>query len=1333
MHHLYKQNKKLFLSLCTSFFAENISSAPQEKPDKLEGLTLSILRDRKKLEAIVMKDIRAFITSIEDDKKAGKEISQEKKNQIKNIVDYLKLVKNGDRSNEKVDEEYLESKLWILEEIQNQIQTVKEDVSKNTRIKGLLERLETHPQEKTATENAILEALGFLTIKDNNYNVPKKDREEAIKEFQKSSKIQITGIFDQVTIRFIKNTYPERATIVQKKEKEPEPVETKLPLIPSSPTSLPWEKEKEEDNLFAFDKEEKTEEVFSPAFKDVNINNTSLQKYTNFSSLENILRNKNLEEIVTKLNDVVKKDGWGDIKTFRFFSWFFKKNYNHMKDVIEKEYWYKSKGWLDSIQMALVVKTIFDYKETQENIKNMPAEEKFKLLVDFNRDWFITTDPTFYIGEAQALYTACRGLTSEKWMDNVMANLWLGSMDNFWTEMGTKLFLARERFQRSLAVALHNGVKPWELITVGWVKKAYDKKYENQEQQAIIIKKDIEAHIDAKYSYLNLPQTEKRAIVLRWVWVVLGSSQWFWVDFDIKRATRSFVDSLQVWFINGLPWIAFSKELYEWNGFSVWISLVNFVIPLASISYTLEADPKIKELFQNKSKVIFEPSLYVVVSPGLTIVWASIWRVTEKTEEWIEKLLENMKEVLIKTRADLLGGKTFEGSETEKMLQKDGGTSANMTNSKIVYDEMQSAYVGYIKDDTKNREQKIGDLMNAYLAFYRDGLYKNAKGKRLTTLSAGFWLLWWFLPIPFLALSWEKISNKYRAVTDLKAQERERTISKTELTQDQMKNGGISKKTHKGRECIMAEDKKYILSSSDAQIQADFIDENGVKIWYIPLSQNGKQITFSIDESTDLKWVRRTIVIGEGKKDKKTGQYISTPYIPVTQWTSEIGKNNAQFFENTKEIKLKIAILFDGAQKNELFKTDEIKQLQKDIFNYLNAGRSELEKTWGDFAKIVKSSAFKKYAKNNKTEGDLWALETLIPTLKTDEEKIFVLQSIVANLMKKENFTYSENTITLATTLQEYDTKHNRDKYFDDLFAKKYWEDSSLLNAIKTARTEWYTKNGNQKTYSLESVNDSSSMAFVGTAVQWKGWLIPHIGAYNLAKGTESEIPLSIQSQTFIDKLPENFLSSLMKVINASLPDNEKLATNAQVKNFINNKNKFTYKLSFAKIGECLNDALIISGMQIAWWLKIQATATGEVYVQENKVKKFVIWYTWPKIKRKKEETNISSNPWETEVPPEDHLSSVPWETETIGVDNLSSDIWATGVWDTNLWGIWWIWQGNTLTVPSWFNPTNWTISTWIWNTWWSITWGWLNSTTWTISAGQWTWGTTPVSGWFHP
>jgi len=34
----------------------------------------------------------------------------------------------------------------------------------------------------------------------------------------------------------------------------------------------------------------------------------------------------------------------------------------------------------------------------------MSPQDQFKLLVDFNQNGYINTDPKFYIGEAQAVY-----------------------------------------------------------------------------------------------------------------------------------------------------------------------------------------------------------------------------------------------------------------------------------------------------------------------------------------------------------------------------------------------------------------------------------------------------------------------------------------------------------------------------------------------------------------------------------------------------------------------------------------------------------------------------------------------------------------------------------------------------------------------------------------------------------------------------------------------------------------------------------------------------------------------------------------------------------------
>jgi hypothetical protein len=112
MYHLYKQNKKLFLSLCTSFFAGEIpSSVPQEKPDELDALTLSLLSERKKLASKEMRDIMVFITSIEADKKAGRNINQERIKQIQNLKEYIRQVKELKIKNDDADARYLESKL----------------------------------------------------------------------------------------------------------------------------------------------------------------------------------------------------------------------------------------------------------------------------------------------------------------------------------------------------------------------------------------------------------------------------------------------------------------------------------------------------------------------------------------------------------------------------------------------------------------------------------------------------------------------------------------------------------------------------------------------------------------------------------------------------------------------------------------------------------------------------------------------------------------------------------------------------------------------------------------------------------------------------------------------------------------------------------------------------------------------------------------------------------------------------------------------------------------------------------------------------------------------
>jgi len=96
---------------------------------------------------------------------------------------------------------------------------------------------------------------------------------------------------------------------------------------------------------------------------------------------------------------------------------------------------------------------------------------------------------------------------------------------------------------------------------------------------------------------------------------------------------------------------------------------------------------------------------------------------------------QNMTQVLIKTKEDLLNDNNFESSETKKALDKSKEKQDNLdiTNERI-YTEMQQTYNKYIKGKA-NAGLLLDNLMNAYLGYYENQLYQNAEGRKLTSLS----------------------------------------------------------------------------------------------------------------------------------------------------------------------------------------------------------------------------------------------------------------------------------------------------------------------------------------------------------------------------------------------------------------------------------------------------------------------------------------------------------------------------------------------------------------------------------------------------------------------
>ncbi len=1282
MLQIYKQNKKLFLTLIEKSFTERPSPLEIREEDKyLEKETLEKLK-REEIDEMVETDINNFISSLDgDDEDAlvDKNIDTKRKEQLQILINYINA---STAIQEKFATDYTKidiQKLWsafnIVREARKETQEVKKDVSDNSLISKALSdaKNEKNPQEKVFKENAILAKIWYLKLENNTLNVSKSEREVAIKSLQKKLWIKETWIFDEQTYKIFEETFNPSEVW-----KTPEIKSNQAPANPIQNGEKPQEGlekltppkywvSSEEDYTRTFE-ESGTQEVISMSKDGRLINNDTLQRDTNFNSLQKLLRKGNLQTIIDELNEAVKKDGGTDIKTFKFFSGLFKKNYNNMKSILEKN-WYKEKwAWLESKQIVLVIRTIFDYQETQQKIPTMSDKDKFSLLVDFNRDGSINTDPNFYLWEAQSLYLACNSITTNDWINNVLENLWFENIAKFSQEMGTNLFLAREKFQRKIAVLVQNSVAPWELITKWWVKKALDKKYEEKEEKTKQIKQDLENQIDAKFSSLNLSQDEKRALVLEWINVVIGSSKGIWVNIDTKNLTKGFIDSLQVWLVNGAPWIVFSKELFNRYGLAVGINLINFVIPLAQASYRLKQnDPKVRELFQKEIKWSYEPSTFIAVTPWATVVWVWIERVDKKTSRGIEQMLASMKEVLIETKKDILAGKTFEESETAKILAKNNKNKqwANLDiSNQIIYEEMQEIYKRYIIDSNE-KETRLNDLMSSYLAYYKDQLFKNAKWMRVNSLSVWFALLWWFLPIPFLALGWERVSSSYKEVNH--SQVREENITRANISPEKMQELWIVNNViYKWQQCIKIIDNKYKLSSSYEKTFAEF-DEKDL---YIPIIQNGEKIQFTIKEIVTAKWVKIVIVLWEWKKGEKGEDYISTPYSPIE---SVNYVSNEKILSNTTTIRENIAHIFDWKLKKN------IKSLQSNIFKALNREIS-LDSAWNDFIKTIQSSEFEKYLKDNVWAKDnLESLKKEITKTFTEGEKIFVLQAVIANLMKKEKFTYEWNRVTLQKNIKEYDKNNKRIEYFDSIFSEKFGNDTKLLNSIKDARKSWYSENGEAKSYTFDTVNTPSSIAFVWTeSTERKKGLIPHMGVYNIAKveWKKSLIPLNIQnSDVVINSLPDNFLESLKDKINLSLPWKKKLTTIAEVRTFIKDKNNFEYTLAFAKVWECLNDALIMQDIKIKWWTSIEVTASWTVYKQKNNVKKFWIGFIWPVEEKNGDNVGVvSSTPWQDEKPINSAVSSYPDQSS-----NSSSIIW----------GLWGNWQSWLLQTENWFNPWN--------------------------------------------
>ena len=1068
----------------------------------------------------------------------------------------------------------------------------------NENIKAVEEYLKRMDSEK-GTNDWKIDSLDFFLTSNNKEPVIKLFKTLGLEE-RFFVWVDIWEIVSQIReyVSKKKEVIEETKTETEKVKKPFNEIETKEKVIPYQDTFL-WIDIGERDKAEAL-------------------------KSVNRESLNAILRKWNLGTIVAEF----KKELGADLSKVSFGQFLFitDSDTGKVANIMEK-HWYKSDGVIfDYKEASALVWIIRGYYETQKNLPSLSAENKVRMLFDFDKNGKLTTDRNFYVGELQMDFHTFESLTSDK-AEALIKNLWLWSLASFTEQMTNNLFAAREQFQRTLWVAIKRWVKPAELVRTGWVEKAINRIYENREAVVADIWERVDEYVRTKLKWFEWVDTN--AIKLEAVWLLVGpNSLWAWASFDIEKLDL-FFDSLQVWLINWVPWVAVSKRLLEKNGFTVTWTQMYLVIPALTWTYTSKT--KIDDFTRMYPKTIKGKtwfSAYASVSPLWWTIGVASQRIDEQTSRWIEQMTDKMWELLKKVSAEIKAWKSFEQSSFYK-------ESKNKDADALIYAEMKQSFDTYARW-RKYQDLFLKDMMNGYLGYYENKLYSNADGLKFT--SVGIWIafLSWFTPIPYLTFWGEHISTDWKKV--IHSIERERSISYKTLDMNKL---GVKETTYKWKKVLMIPNAAdYNISNSLWDTQAEVSKGNLYISWDLS--------SLTIHEHTTNEAVYRTIVIGWGDKDEH-GLYLPTRTSKITksmEWWSipskEIATHDIEAITSTASIRENIFNIMQVDALNHK-ETLWMQKLQRMIFAYKTEGKYSLTQVWNQFNKVVKHKWFKEYAQEKGNASEVDKLLASLKSIKTDSEKVLIVQAVSSNLMKKGALEMKKGALQnykievdkWNKTIREYDREKKRDKYFDTQFSKEF---PNLLPAIQKAREAWYEANGNANDYTFKPVSDGSiAFTWVESRNEKWGvnikWIMPYTWAYNVAsvEWGKDFIDIPWKSPEVINALPNKVLKDIQKALN--------LKSVKAVKDFINawwgNGITIDYNLAFCKMWECLNDSVVLKDFTITKdWKEFQiwTATTSEVYSPTHNVVNLWIAFTWDVDKNDDKETGQTSTPGEEEV-----------------------------------------------------------------------------------------------------
>ena len=911
-----------------------------------------------------------------------------------------------------------------------------------------------------------------------------------------------------------------------------------------------------------------------------------------------------------------------------------------------EKYWYESRTNLFKLdvglwntEIAYVAKIIEGAYNTRTELPKMLLEDQIRLLFDFNKDGVLDLGKNNYVWEAQINFHSFDSLTTD-WADALVKNLGLwDDYSEFYEKMAKNIFAAREEFREALQRTISSGeVNIVQLLKEGWVDWATDKMYTKERRYA------VEGLTDEVYYAIeertNLYEREGRLKELSSLegvsmevlkdhikqksadFLIGLNSLWVSADLNIEKLDL-FFDKLQIGAINGVPWISVSRDLYEDNWIELTWSQAYLVIPIMSISAQAPFDiDKFKELYPYEIEGTSTVSFYSSISP-LWVSWGfNLEQIDEDASKWIEIMVEEMEGILKLLAKDIKSWNSFE--ETAFYAEsKDKDADAK------VYNQMKSYFDTHARDSSGNptlySDIFLKKSMESYLTHYKNQLFINANGLKTNEIWAWFLLLANILPIPYFNVGWEHISTDRKAYLNPESKVYKEWIDANTLGIEEVKY-----KSHKESHKVIKIPNAglYGISNSLWKTQAEKDDKGNLYIsWDL--------LALRIHEHTTHEWVYRTVVIAWWETDDK-GMYIPTEITNITSsvnsWASEamdISVNDLEAVKSTETLRKNLfaVMQYDALNHKE---TVGMQKLQKMIFDYKNESELTIEEVWDQFKLVVNHPWFMKYAKEKNAGEQLVNLIASLSSVKTDSEKVIAVQSISANLMKKKWLQDPDGDWVIKMKggekgdINEYEDKHDRANFFNGIFKESL---PNMASAIADARKTWYEKNGDAKEYNLKPVNDGSmALAWVQSKISnWDinvQWVMPFSWAYNIVSVAWGVDFVDISRPVWesaeveiVDSIPDRFLNSMMIALNKNWAG---LWTVQDVKDFINawwkGDIKIDYKLAFAKMWECLNDAVVIRDLSITVdWRELQvwATTTGEVYAPEHNVINWSLAFAW--------------------------------------------------------------------------------------------------------------------------